>query len=126
MRGRRARTPGFTLIELIAVVTIIAILGTLVVMRLSEPLDHTRRTKVDHDLKAIVHAARMAEVQTGHLPLDWDELRSRFEEPPLDPWQQAYLYEVREGQPYAICLGQDHAEGGEGRNADTIYPSPQM
>ena len=43
-------------------------------------------------------------------------------ERPRDPWGKYYGYEVRNGRPFAYCLGKDGIEGGEGENQDYVYP----
>jgi general secretion pathway protein G len=95
----------------------------------------TNRTKVAHDLRRIVEAAKLIQVSTGTLPGSLQELvnpkdqdgheLAGLEETPLDPWNHPYLYEVRDGSPVAICLGRNGQAGGEGEDADLEWPVPK-
>ena len=125
MSHMRTAERGFTLIELIVVITIIGIIGTMVAMNVIPMINETNATKVKHDLQAIVRAAKFVAVQKGSVPVDWEELRVHFEQEPLDPWNHPYIYEVRDGLPYASCLGKDQIEGGEGDDMDWFWPAPQ-
>jgi general secretion pathway protein G len=138
-RGRAGwRRTGFTLLELIVVITIIGILGTLVVVKVSTLPAKARVTKIKHDLKAIVHAAELFQASTGRLPESLEELKSGKsasgsageEDSGLslgqtkDPWNNEYIYEMTpDGKVRARCLGKDGAEGGDGENKD--YEEPE-
>ena len=124
--GRR----GFTLLELIVVITIIGILGTLVTIKVIPILFDARCSKIKTDLQSIARAAKIVQVRTGSAPTSIEELISArpdegiLDALPLDPWNRAYIYQLRDGIPTAICLGRDGAEGGEGEDADWIFPDP--
>ena len=128
---RRRQTDGFTLLELIVVITIIGLLGTLVVTKVVPILFKANRTKVETDLRAIVEAAKQLYATTGSFPEaledmvnpeeDGQELPG-LEEYPKDPWGNEYRYELRDGKPVAYCYGKDDQEGGEGDDADLQYP----
>ena len=128
--GTRKRQ-GFTLLELIVVITIIGLLGTFVVVKVQTVIPETQKTKIKHDLEAIVEAAEMYYYMNGSYPTSLDELSSGKTEdgdPTIglektaDPWNNSYEYELVEGKPKAHCYGKDGELGGEGDDTDYEYP----
>jgi len=140
---RIRREKGFTLIELMVVILIIAMLATFVAPNVMSKL---KRAKVDlakPRMAVIENAMKSFEFDCGRLP---DESEGGLEalvaaEAPagleekwhgpylkqsqlLDPWGNPYVY-VQEGQfnPGSfdlISYGADGQEGGEGENADIV------
>jgi general secretion pathway protein G len=133
--ARPDRLRAFTLMELVVVITIIGILGTLVAMKVGPIIFQSQRTKIASDLRRIVEAAKLIQVSGGTLPAGLEELVQPkdadgndlpgLEEFPLDPWKRPYSYEVRNGSPVARCLGRDGEVGGEGEDADLEWPAPR-
>ena len=125
---------GFTLLELIVVITIIGILGTLVVVRVASLPEKARKTKIETDLKQIIHAAELYQASCGSLPQSIEELKNGkcadgttdsgvSLGDTKDPWNNDYLYEVgSDGKAHVRCLGRDNAEGGDGENKDYEFP----
>ncbi len=123
---------GFTLLELIVVITIIGLLGTLVVTKVIPILFKANRTKITIDLQAIVKAAKGYYADQGSFPETLADLvnptddtgreLTGLEEMPKDPWGNEYGYEIVDNKPTAYCLGKDQTEGGEGDDEDLYYP----
>ena len=66
--GKRARARGFTLIELIVVLTIIGLLLTIAVPRYFHSLDQSRETMLKQDLSVMRDAIDKYSADRGHLP----------------------------------------------------------
>ena len=136
MNNDRNRTTlakkGFTLLELIVVITIIGLLGTLVVTKVAPILFRANKTKITSDLKTIYNTAKIIYTTSGSWPESIDEMvnpvdedgneMEGLEEMPRDPWGNEYEYELRDGKPVIICLGRDANTGGEGDDQDYEYP----
>ena len=129
------RQAGFTLLELIVVITIIGILSTFVVLRTAGWAGKTRVTKAASDMDTIIRAAEIFYTQTGRYPESLDEMVNAkddqgtaincLEKYPKDPWTHEYIYELQSGRPHVKCLGADGQEGGEGDAQDLERPEPE-
>ena len=130
---RRVRSGGFTLLELIVVITIIGILASLVVVKVSNVGPRARRTAAQADLQNILKVAEGINAETGRYPETIEDminardandmpLSVSLDKYPKDPWSNEYLYEVYDGQPVVRSLGADNQEGGEGEDADLVLP----
>ena len=123
---RNRREEGFTLIELIVVITIIGILASFVVVRTSGIDDQARQKQVRADFKAIKTAAAFYKSNHRMWPESLEDLLSPpdgadpyLESEPVDPWtDEYYYYEIEGNQIILVSYGADGAEGGEGPNAD--------
>ncbi len=129
----RRKPGGFTLLELIVVITIIGILASLVVVRTSGFGPRARRMKVDSDMANILKVSEAIYVETGRYPETIEDminavdanglpLSASLEDYPKDPWSGEYTYELLDGSPSVTCLGADNELGGEGENQDIIKP----
>ncbi len=124
---------GFTLLELIVVITIIGILASLVVVKTSGVGPRARRMKIESDLQNILRVSEMIYVETGRYPETIEDmidardangmaLSGTLDEYPKDPWSGEYLYELVDGHPMVTCLGVDGEVGGEDEATDITKP----
>lgn len=65
MRMRR-RQPGFTIVELLIVIVVIAILATISVVAYSGIQERARQAKIDSDLAMLEKAVHLARINTGN------------------------------------------------------------
>ena len=136
MRKRNER--GVTLIEMLVVVTIIALFAALVAPRMMGRADAAKRTAARAQIVSFMTALGAYKLDTGRYPTTeagLQALRVRPEnEPqwagpylpqdiPMDPWKHAYIYKYpgdHGDDPDIVSLGTDGAPGGDGNNADIV------
>ncbi|MEO8026883.1 MAG: type II secretion system major pseudopilin GspG [Bryobacteraceae bacterium] len=137
-RTRRAHQAGITLIEMLVVVTIIALFAALVAPRMLRQGDAARRTAARAQVNSFMTALGSYKLDTGLFPpteLGLSALRTRPDgltqwngpylpqEIPLDPWARPYLYKYpgeHGDEPDIVSLGADGQPGGEGNDADIV------
>lgn len=121
---------GFTLVELLVVVTILGILVAMVVPRLAGRTEQARRARAESDIKGSISLALdLFELDAGKYPSTEQGLSSLRVQPsgleswkgpylkqdPIDPWGNAYRYlqpGVNNPQEYDLfSVGPDGAEG---------------
>jgi general secretion pathway protein G len=140
---RRAR--GFTLIEIMVVVVILAILGTLVAPQILGRIDEARITKAREDMKLYESALDMYRMDNFRYPTSeqgLDALVHRPNDPNIknyrpegyvkqlvkDPWGHDYVYVApgTGGAPYDLMsFGADGTPGGTGNDADLSIRDPK-
>ena len=131
MERRKRRAAGFTLVELMVVVVIIAILAGVVVVNYSGRTAEAYKSRVMADFKAIEDAIQFFQMDTHRYPDSLDELMMSsdaegwngpyLKKPPMDPWGELYIYEEtgESGMPFELkTYGGDKQAGGEGNNKD--------
>ncbi len=128
MKTRTRR--GFTLIEMMVVITIIAVLAGGVALFLFGHVGEARTAKAKADLVQLDEALSYYRIKKGSYPDSLEELAKPIEgqeEPlvkggkiPKDPWGNEYVYQKLDKGFELKCLGADGAEGGEGENADIL------
>ncbi len=126
MRKRRSNAAGFTLVELMVVISIIAILATIVGVNVLGQMDEGNVAAAQAQIKNLKTALIAYKLKFKRFPDSLDELVSnskniQFLDPPEipdDPWGNPYNYR-REGSKFVISsYGADGAQGGSGLDAD--------
>ncbi len=135
---RRRAARGFTLIEIMVVVVILAILGTLVAPQIIGRIDEARVTKAKNDLRLYESALDMYRMDNYRYPTTDQGLEALVKKPSdpsiknwrpegyvkqlvKDPWNRDYVYQSpgTNGAPFDLyTLGADGQPGGEGPDAD--------
>ena len=129
------RQKGFTLIELMVVVVILAVLAGLVVPNLMDRPDEARMVKAKQDISAITSALKLYKLDNFRYPTTDQGLEALVNKPtddpepknwkklldsvPIDPWGNQYLYMSpgEHGEFDLFTYGADGVEGGEGIDA---------
>lgn len=138
IRQRNRRRRGITLIEMLVVLTIIALFAALVAPRLLSKSDTARVTAARAQIQSFMTALGAYKLDTGTYPtteMGLEALRHRpqnvpqWQGPylpqdiPADPWGRPYIYRYpgeQGDEPEIISLGADGQPGGEGINADIV------
>jgi general secretion pathway protein G len=119
---RRDSEGGFSLVELLVVITIIGILATMVTVKVIGAVGQARVTKARAEISEIKKAVGMYLLQEIRLPESLEDLKQPckgYEEgimPDLgpDPWGNPYEYEKLGSRKFIIrSYGADGAPGGE-------------
>lgn len=136
--SRLGNVRGFTFIEIMVVVAILAILAALVVPRIMGRTDDAKRTAVKVQIRNIEGALQLYKLDNGVYPSSEQGLRALVEKPsvgvapkkwkiggylpklPEDAWGNPYKYTSPspKGDYEIMSLGTDGEVGGEGVNAD--------
>jgi len=141
--SRRRSQRGITLIEMLVVVTIIALFAALVAPRMFGQADKAKRTAARAQINSFMTALGTYKLDTGTFPTTEQGLQALRVKPenmtqwagpylpqdaPMDPWAHPYLYKFpgdHGDEPDLISLGADGEAGGEGNNADIVSWSNQ-
>lgn len=130
---------GYSLLEILIVLTIIGLIATLVGPRLLAQLDRSKVTAARVQVQALMSAVETMYLDIGRYPTATEGLSILSESPqdgsanwvgpylegalPRDPWQRDYVYVPPEGpdaRPKIMSLGSDGREGGQGNAADIV------
>ncbi|HEX5314859.1 MAG TPA: type II secretion system major pseudopilin GspG [Gammaproteobacteria bacterium] len=140
-RRRRAFPPerGFTLIEVMIVVVILAILAAIIVPRVMSAPEKARVTRAKTDIQAVVSALSMYKLDnytyptteqglaalvtkpaSPPVPPNWHQYLSKI---PKDPWGQPYkyLFPGTHGEPFDVWT-----DGPPSNNPGVTDPSAQI
>jgi len=135
---RRVRQAGITLIEMLVVMTIIALLAALVGPNLWKKGDAARITAARAPIHNFMTPIGTYKLDTGVFPTTEQGMQALRVRPadvnqwagpylpqdiPVDPWGRPYVYKYpgeHGDEPDIICYGADGQPGGEGLNADIV------
>lgn len=142
MHGLQRKEQGFTLLELLVVIVIIGLLGTIVAINVFGALGTSNVAKAKADIATLEQGLEQYRLDNLTYPSTSDGLNALLAPPaglaqperyrqggyikklPNDPWGKPYQYAApgRKGAFDIYSLGADGQTGGEGENAD-LYSS---
>jgi general secretion pathway protein G len=129
----------FTLVELLVVIMILGILAGLIVKNVVDAGTKAKINLTCTQMSGIKESLEMFKVDNGKYP-DTDEgLEALISNPdtdkypnystggyikkiPTDPWKTSYVYIKADKDISLISYGANRAEGGEGFDADIVFP----
>jgi general secretion pathway protein G len=139
-KNKHRKQAGFTLIELMVVVVIIAILAGLIIPRFMGETDKAKQAKAKMQIESLESALKMYKLDNGSYPTTEQGLKALVETPsvgnlpknwrqggylekgkvPKDPWDHEYVYVSpgSHGDFDLSSLGADGEPGGEEFNKD--------
>ncbi len=136
------KNAGFTLIEILIVITILGILASLVAVNVMNRPSEARIMKAKLDIRTLENALKLFKLDNGFYPSTEQGLKALVEKPtagripkhwrkggylekgvvPKDPWDRDYYYMcpgIHNKDSFDIwTYGADGEEGGEGENSD--------
>jgi general secretion pathway protein G len=135
--SRSTRTqPGFTLVELMVVLVILAMLTAIAAPRVTKYLSKAKVQTAQIQAEALSSAVDAFVIDVGRVPSDSEGLQALLAAPSdapnwdgpyikksaslIDPWGRPYLYRSpgRHSDFDVYTLGADNREGGEGDGSD--------
>jgi general secretion pathway protein G len=137
-RRRAGSQAGITLIEMLVVVTIIALFAALVAPKMFNQADKAKVTAARAQINNFGTALGAYKLDTSLFPSTEQGLAALRNRPenmaqwqgpylpqdiPLDPWRHPYVYKYpgeHGDEPDLISYGADGQPGGEGINADIV------
>lgn len=140
---RRRKDEGFSLIELLVVLMIMALIAALVAPRLFNQVDKSRQTVAETQIRSLSSALDTMRLDIGRYPTNEEGLALLVRAPsdqdiasnwfgpyleedlPVDPWGAPYEYRPAASdaggyarKPFIFTYGADGSAGGEGLDRD--------
>ena len=137
---RHLRDHGFTLIEIMVVITILGILAALIVPRVVGRTDDARIAAARQDIASVMQALKLYRLDNGRYPTTEQGLQALISKPstepvpmnwkqggylerssvPKDPWGHPYQYlnPGLRGEIDVFSYGADGQSGGQNTDAD--------
>ena len=125
---RRRNDKGFTLIELMVVITILGLLASIVSVSVLQNLKHAKIETTKNSMRGIREGIQTFQIKKNRIPSSLDELCGpeddenrilQCESAPLDGWKNPFVYNPRDKKHYdLVSLGSDGVEGGDGDARD--------
>ena len=128
---------GFSLMELMVVVLILGLLGSLVITNIFSQAERAKQSIACTQMKTFQQALDLFKQDHGTYPSVEEGLEALIKNPdeekytgfmpggylsdktvPKDPWKRAYVYLVEENGFEILSMGADGKEGGTEENAD--------
>lgn len=127
---------GFTLLEMLVVLGIIALLATIATPQVLKYLGRARTEAAKAQISAISTSLELYALDNGAYPTSEIGLSGLVQQPPnlatwrgpylkktaalIDPWGRGYHYtaDEKDGSPKVFSLGRDNATGGDGEDQD--------
>ena len=135
--GANRRERGFTLFEILVVITILGLLAALVGPRLFGKVTGAKQKATKAQIELFGTALDTFRLDVGRYPTMEEGLKALREKPsgaegwqgpylpkeiPVDPWNRSYIYRCpgEHGDYDLLSYGLDGTEGGEGENQDIV------
>jgi general secretion pathway protein G len=135
-RGKMLSEAGYSLVELLVVMAIIVLLGTIAVPQLLKYLDGAKQDTARAQIESLTATLDLFKLDVGRYPTQEERLEVLVARPAelagwngpylkrkdmlLDPWKRTYRYKSpgEHGDYDLFSYGADDREGGEGSNKD--------
>jgi general secretion pathway protein G len=127
---------GFTLVELLVVMVLLALLASLVAPKLFPKLGKGKQSAAKTQIELIIQALDCFRLDIGRYPSMQEGLNALTTNPgiekwdgpylrkslPSDPWGRPYYYQCPgfHGEVDLFSYGRDGAQGGEGEDKDVV------
>lgn len=133
---KKSSAAGFTLIEIMVVMVILGILGTLIVPNIISRPDQARALAAKSDIQQLANTLKQYRLDNGFYPSTSQGLEALVEAPgsfpeprqyppegylsklPVDPWGNPYYYLNQGASIDVYTFGADGREGGEDYDSD--------